>query len=708
MFTKAKWIAGGDVYSVSPIFRKEFETAGQVVSAVLNVTAQGLYEATLNGARVGEFVLAPGWTVYDARIQVQKYDVTALLNAQNTLDITLATGWYCGRISRKKDRSTVSPAVIAELVIDYADGTRKIIATGEDWTVGKSGLYGCDIYDGQRFDASYTPAEFVPVTLADSKAALIETVGEEIRAQETLRPSRFFKTPKGELVADFGQNLTGVPQITVTAHAGDEIKLSFAEIMDPDGNFYTDNYRSAKCLFEYVCKEGEQTYRPTLTFYGFRYLRIDKFPCEVTKDTLAAVVYCSDMKRTGFIATGDTMVNRLFSNVIWGQKSNYLDVPTDCPQRDERLGWTGDAEVFAKTAAYNFDVSRFFRKWLGDMRIDQQRLGGFVPNVVPAVFGGYSAAWGDVGCIAPWQMYLTYGNLDDLQTNFPMMRDWVDFITRTTKEPNCWRRPEGSHYADWLGLDAPYGQYKGSTREKLIADAYYAYSTELVIKAGKVLGEDVSAYEALYTAIRDTFRKNYEGDYRTQTELVLAAHFRLAADPQAAADALAQKVHADGDRLMTGFVGTPYILHVLADYGHADVAYTLLLRRDFPSWLYPITKGATTMWEHWDGIMPDGRIWSRDMNSFNHYAYGAVADWIYEKAAGITPAQAGFAKLRFAPLPDERLGELSVRFESVHGTVESGWHYADGTVRYRIVTPVPAVAVIEGKEYELSAGAWEF
>jgi alpha-L-rhamnosidase len=416
----------------------------------------------------------------------------------------------------------------------------------------------------------------------------------------------------------------------------------------------------------------------------------------------------SDMKRTGKIETSNHKLNQLFSNIIWGQVGNFLDVPTDCPQRDERLGWTGDAQVFVKAASYNFDVERFFVKWLKDLSAEQFENGG-VPNVIPDYLcdGKVSAAWGDAATICPWQIYLTYGNKEILENQFDSMVGWVNYITNATKDEYLWTG--GEHFGDWLGLDAPVGSYKGSSREDFIASAFYAYSTELLIKSGKVIGRDVSSYLALYDKIVETFR-NHFASYQTQTEYALAIQFGLAPDLQKTADELAKKVIADGELLQTGFVGTPYLLHVLSKYGHTDLAYTLLLREEYPSWLYPVNKGATTMWEHWDGIMEDGGFWSADMNSFNHYAYGAVADWIYEEAAGIQVVEEkpGFEKIVFAPKPDKRLEFLEASIDTRYGMVRSKWSRVDEKWRIEVDTPVTADVVIGGKVSSVEPGSYIF
>ena len=488
------------------------------------------------------------------------------------------------------------------------------------------------------------------------------------------------------------------------------VDVSFAEVMDKDGNFYNDNYRDAKCHYHYTCTDGQQTYKTKLTFYGYRYIRVNEFPGEVALENFTGVVVHSDMKRTGYIRTSDKMLNQLFSNIVWGQKGNFVDVPTDCPQRDERLGWLGDAQVFARTACTNYDAEQFFNKWMNDLAGDQHE-DGYVGAVIPDVWthvedrGNSSAAWGDAMTIVPWEVYRAYGNVDVLRRQFPSMKKWVDYIGSATEQPHLW--VGGWQWADWLGLDAPSGSYKGSSRESLVATAFYARSTELVIKAGHVLGEDVSAYEALHAEIVAAFRKAFP-EYLTQTEMVLAVHFGLAEDRQATADQLAAKVRADGVKIQTGFVGTPYILHVLSEYGHADLAWELLLRKEYPSWLYPITKGATTIWEHWDGIMPDGSFWSRDMNSFNHYAYGSVADWIYGVAAGIQVCEAvpGYQRIRIVPQPTDKLDWLEASIATKHGLVSSKWTKVEHGWRYEITTPVEAEIIIGDEARTVPAGSY--
>ena len=703
----AKWIAPREsMGDVAPEFVRSFCLAGSVEKAVLTVTAMGSYEAMLNGRRISDYVLAPGWTVYEKRHQYQQYDVTAMLARENELDILVGKCWYRGPW---RSIPQGQPAgLIAQLEINYADGTVACIATDETWQVRESMVRFSELYDGETADANVADMPLQEVTLLEKGTDnLIPQEGEIIREVDRVRPRRIFKTPAGETVVDFGQEVTGYVAFTVNGKAGDQVEISHGEVLDKEGNFYTENYRSAKAKLCYTCRDGLQTYKPRLTFFGFRYIRLDQFPGEPKLENFVAIAVSSDLRRTGWMRCGDPKVNRLYENVIWGQRGNFLDVPTDCPQRDERLGWTGDAQVFIKTASYNYDVKKFFHKWLADVAADQLESGG-VPNFIPAIGErGSSAAWGDVAVIAPWQLYLTYGDKEILEKQFDSMAAWIRYITNVTKVEYLWT--DHPHFGDWLGLDAPVGSYKGSTREEFIATAFYAYSTSLVAKAAAVLGRDNSYYVQLHEKIVEKFRATYP-TYTTQTECVLALMFDLTPDPQATAAELAQRVIGCGKALQTGFVGTPYLLFVLSKYGYTELAYDLLLRQAYPGWLYAVNKGATTIWEHWDGIMEDGGFWSRDMNSFNHYAYGSVMGWVYEVAAGIQPMEEkpGFAQVTIAPNPDKRLGWLEASIDTAYGTVFSGWYYELEGLRYEIHTPVKAHVVLGGKEYDLEPGRYLF
>lgn len=720
MIQNAKWICPSrDMGTVAPCFYKNFSLSKPILHAKLTLTSLGVYEATLNGHRIGEFIMAPGWTVYHQRLQYQTYDVTNLLNAENELTILVGKGWYRSplpgfvKVPEYQQSLMDRPAgLIALLNIIYEDGSVESISTDEHWRCFESQIRFSEIYDGEICDGSFSSGVYEPVVLFDGPTkTLISQQGEEVREQERFSAARIFTTPKGETVIDFGQEITGYVETTVCANSGDVVNLSFAEVLDKDGNFYNANYRTAKAMYHYICRDGEQTYKPKLTFWGFRYIRVNEFPGGVEKispETFTGIVLHSQMKRTGHLSCSDNKLNKLFSNIVWGQKGNFLDVPTDCPQRDERLGWTGDAQVFVKAAAYNYDVEKFFTKWLADVEADQYengRVAHVVPDVLQSPQG--STAWGDAATICPWEIYLAYGNTEILKKQFHSMKKWVDYMGTVTITPYLWTG--GEHYGDWLGLDAPSGSYRGSTNQDFIASAFYAHSTSLVIKTGKILGEDISAYETLYENIVAAFRKAFPV-YKTQTECILAAHFHLAEDCQAAADQLAQMIIDCGCHMQTGFVGTPYIMHVLSTYGHTELAYSLLLREEYPSWLYSVNKGATTIWEHWDSIMEDGGFWSTDMNSFNHYAYGSVADWVYSVSAGINPVEEapGYAKVLIAPIPDARLDWLKADFESRHGLISSKWSKQDAFWRYEITTPVDAEIVIAGTSHQVSAGTYYY
>lgn len=715
----AKWIKPAvDMGDVAPMFAKNFQLTGTVERATLFLTALGNYDAHINGIRVGEFVLAPGWTMYHKRLQYQEYDVTSLLGQENQLVVTVGKGWYRGRLPDRfttdyQETLKARPCgILAQLEVAYADGTCETIVSDDTWNACESQVRFSDIYDGEICDASFCPTLDGKTECFEGPGdTLIPQQGEEVREQEYIAAARIFKTPKGETVVDFGQNLTGYIMTTVTAKEGEIIDLSFAEVMDKEGNFYTENYRSAKAQYRYTCAEGTRSYKPRFTFWGFRYARINQFPGGIENasiDCFTAIPLHSDMKRTGHLSCSNPLLNRLFHNIIWGQKGNFVDVPTDCPQRDERLGWTGDAQVFIRTACLNYDGEKFFTKWLADMAADQHE-DGYIGFVIPDLLQNpnASAAWGDAAVICPWELYMAYGNPAILEQQFTCMCKWVDYITSVTKDVYLWTG--GVHFGDWLGLDSPSGSYKGSTREDYIASAYYAYSTSLVIKAGKILCRDVSKYEVLYENIVKTFRETYT-EYTTQTECVLAAHFKLAEDPQKAADQLADMIKEAGIQLQTGFVGTPYLLHVLSTYGYADLAYSLLLRTEYPSWLYPVTRDATTIWEHWDGIMENGDFWSADMNSYNHYAYGSVADWVYQVAAGIKTVEEapGYKKAVIAPVPDVRLDWLKATLETRHGLISSEWRKQNDLWRYDITTPVETDIVIGGKTRHVNPGKYCF
>lgn len=697
---------------ICPVFRKAFKINGQIASAKLRITAMGVYEAAINDLPIGDFFMAPGWTSYQTRHLYQEYDVTALLAEDNVIVVTVGRGWFSRRVGwPEQDRNCAKYVgwgsefgLIALIEITYENGFVDIIRTDETWEYAKGPVLFSEIYDGETFDARVFPDNWEKVVVLDTSTDnLFPHDGEIVTEFERIKSVEIITTPKGETVIDFGQNITGRLEMTIDGEAGVVVKISHAEALDKDGDFYTENLRSAKQEIKYTCKSGLQTYKPHFTFMGFRYIRLDQYPYEVKSENFTAVVAHSDMKRTGHFQCSHPQLNKLYENIIWGQKGNFLDVPTDCPQRDERLGWTGDAQVFVRTASYNFDVQKFFKKWLRDLAADQFLDGG-VPHVIPNALGecGNSAAWGDAAVICPWQIYLTYGDEEILKEQYESMVKWVEYIRRAGDNELLWNN--GEHFGDWLGIDAPAGSYKGSSDEHFIATAFYAYSTSLLIKATKVLGYNCCKYEELYNGIVKEFQKTFV--CKTQTEHALALYFNLAADKQKTANRLAKMVVENGNKLTTGFVGTPYLLHALSENKHADVAYNLLLQEDYPSWLYSVNQGATTIWEHWDGINDKGEMWSKEMNSFNHYAYGAVADWMYGVAAGIRidEESPGFEHVILEPIVDKRLEFLEASIETKFGTVSSKWTIDGDKVTYEFEVPNTATIIINGQIQKVGKG----
>lgn len=717
MLERSEWIKGCEKnLRGGTVYLKNFRCAAKAEKAILEITALGVYEVKLNGERVGDFILAPGWTSYSNRLQVQSYDVTNLMKTENSLEVTVGQGWRA--IANKRDGSDFlgyrDTALIAELTLVYADGRTESIVTDSSWTARESKLRYTNIYDGDIYDATFKAGSARHCICVDlEKDMLIPQEGEKIVEHERMPALQIIKTPAGETVIDFGQNMTGYVEFRIKGTPGAQATVSHGETLDRDGNFYNANYRSARAQIKFTCDGEEHTYKSALTFFGFRYIRLENWPDEIKKENFTAVVVHSDIRRTGYFECSDEAVNRLFKNIIWGQKGNFLDVPTDCPQRDERLGWTGDAQVFVRTASLNFDVERFFKKWLRDLAADQGR-DGCVPSVIPNISDdmGGSSAWSDAAVICPWEIYRTYGDKAVLEEQFDSMKAWIDWMRERSENG---RRSGGSHFGDWLGLDSPEGSYKGATPEDLIATAYYKYSTELFIKAAHALGRDVAEYENIPAEAAKAFRREYMENGRvknaTQTACVLALYFDITDDRAATAAQLNELVKRAG-HLETGFVGTPYLLHALSNNGYAETAYDLLLRREYPSWLYPISKGATTVWEHWDGIKPDGTMWSTDMNSFNHYAYGAVADWMYGSAAGINsdPDRPGFEHIIFRPVTDRRLDFVKASIDTRRGTVASEWRRENGRIKYIFTVPEGccASAVIGGEKHEVGAGTHEF
>jgi alpha-L-rhamnosidase len=720
---QAQWITPAwEDRNIHPLLRREFNLPAPVVSARAYACGLGLYELEINGRRVGDERLAPGFNAYDRWLQYQTYDVTNLLQpGANALGAVLGNGWYKGRFGfegRQEGLYGDSFALLCELVISCADGSAVVVATGPDWKAAPGPVLASSIYDGETYDANRQIASWSQPGL-DERAwqpvRLIELSYERLEPRrslpvlikEELKPVAVIHTPAGETVLDMGQNMVGWLRLRVQAPAGMEIGLYHGEVLQ-DGNFFRDNLRSALAEYHYISDGKPALVEPHFTFYGFRYVKVTGWPGEPDPADFTGCVVYSDLEQTGSLETSNPLVNRLFLNALWGQKGNFLDVPTDCPQRDERMGWTGDAQVFSGTACYNMDVAAFFHKYLYDLAREQETRGGMVPMVVPAVnlHGGGACAWGDAATIIPWNVYLHYGDRAILEQQLQSMKAWVDFI-RAADESSGGHRlwTTGFHFGDWLALDGPNPKSPmGGTAEDFIASAYYCYSAGLVARAAAVLGQDEIARQ--YGQLAEEVRSAIQAEYftprgrlaiDTQTALVLALYMDLAPPEYRARleETLRKKLRKDRYHLKTGFVGTPYLCRVLSEHGSNDLAYRLLLNEDYPSWLYAVKMGATTIWERWNSLLPDGHIGDISMNSLNHYAYGSIVEWLYRHAAGLHPMEEapGFRRARLAPQPDERLLWLRASLNSAAGRYESAWSIgADGSLSFRFRIPFNASA----------------
>ncbi len=741
---KAKWITPNLVEdetksNPSPMLRREFSVMGRkkIERARLYATAMGLYEMELNGKRVGDQYFTPGWTAYDFRYQYQTYNVTSLLKSgENCIGARLGDGWFRGRLAWGNKRNTYGKklALLAQLVITYADGKQEMIGSDNAWKAATGAVLMSDIYNGETYDArlertgwddaGYKDEDWKGVTVMEAPAAkIVAPAGPPVKEIEEIKPVKVFRTPEGDTVLDMGQNMVGWMRFRLTAPAGTTVTLRHAEVLDKEGNFYTANLRSAKETIRYTSKGGgAETFEPHFTFQGFRYVAVSGWPGEVKPEDFTGVVVHSAMERTGKFESSSALLNQLEHNIIWGQKGNFVDVPTDCPQRDERLGWTGDAEVFAPTASFNFETAGFYTKWLRDVALDQED-DGAVPFVIPNALShetrkGESAAagWADVAVVVPWTVYQAFGDKRILQEQYPSMKAWVEYMRRAAGQSYLWNT--GFSFGDWLAFATTNADYPGATTDKdLIQTAYFARSTELLAKTAEALGkkEDAAEYEELEGKITNAFQKEFVTPNgrlasNTQTAYALALAFGLLPESERAEAAarLAADVRKFG-HLTTGFLGTPVLCKALSDYGYLDEAYMLLNRTEYPSWLYPVTKGATTIWERWDGIKPDGSFQDPSMNSFNHYAYGAIGDWMYRVVAGIEidEPEPGYKHILIEPHPGGGLTHASASVESMYGLVSSGWEIADGKLTLKIEVPANTTATVRLPDAKLEQASEE-
>lgn len=683
-----------------PIFTKDIAVKQAPASARLYVCGLGVYEAAINGKKVGDEFLTPYCNNYTQWLQYQTYDVTEALHNGGKLEVTIGHGWYSGRmgyLSKPGDAGQYGnrAKLIAELRIAYADGSEDVVCTDESWMVTRSTILDSSIYDGETRDDTLPAAEPETVAVTTESAPLVARYSLPVRVQETFAPIELIHTPAGELVLDIGQNLVGTFALKVNRPAGTKIFVQVGEVMQ-QGCFYNENLRTAKAEYTYISDGTPKTIVPSFTFYGFRYVKIEGIPDLKAEDFTALALY-SELPQRGFLTTGHAKVNQLIHNVEWGQKSNFLDVPTDCPQRDERLGWTGDAQVFSTTACYLRQCYPFFRKYLHDMATEQKKLNGMVPYVIPslndAAYQDCAAVWGDAATIIPWNLYTLYGDKTILEEQFHSMASWVDYITDLDGNDHAWSRH--FHFGDWLALDHPDhrpDQCLGGTDVAYISQVYYRNSARIVADAAALLGKFAEAekYGALADKLTDWlaaefFAPNGRCCADTQTGLVLALKNGLSPRKESCAARLEQKLEETGGKLQTGFVGTPFLCAALTENGMERNAYDLLLNEEYPGWLYEVNLGATTIWERWNSMEPDGSVSSTGMNSFNHYAYGSIAQWICEYAAGLQPAQPGFRKAVIAPVPDARLGKVDFTYESAAGRYRVFWETLDKTTLHLTV-----------------------
>lgn len=740
IFVTPAWDEDTSAPQAAPLLRSEFVVQQGLQRARLYITALGVYEAEINGVSVGDHVMAPGWTSYHHRLRYQTFDVTELLaEGRNAIGAILGDGWFRGRLGYHGGRRNIYGdrlALLAQLEIVYEDGTTARIVTDETWRAGASPILCSDIYDGETYDArlekpgwsspGFDDSDWAGVRpLAWDFATLVAPTGPPVRRTERVAPIAITTSPPGRTLLDFGQNLVGRLRLVVNGPAGQTITLRHAEVLE-NGELCTRPLRLAAATDRYVLKGGgPESWEPRFTFHGFRYAEVDGWPGEIGKDSVYAVVCHSDMERTGWFECSEPLVNRLHENVVWSMRGNFLDIPTDCPQRDERLGWTGDIQVFTPAASFLYDSAGFLESWLADVAAEQNAAGGVVPYFVPNVMTTPltpAAAWGDAAVIVPWILYQRFGDAGILAAQFDSMRSWVDAVARVAGANHLWEK--GLQFGDWLDPKAPPDKPGDArTAPHVVATAYFARSAELLGKAAGLLGRaaDESRYLTLAGEVRAAFTREYMtpggrvvSDAATAYALVL--QFALLTEPeqrQAAGKRLAALVRGGGYRISTGFVGTPLVCDALCSVGEYEAAYRLLMQRQCPSWLYPVTMGATTIWERWDSMLPDGSVNPGEMTSFNHYALGAVADWLHRTVAGLAPAAPGYRQIEIKPVPGGGLSYARARHRTPYGDAACSWQIASGQMAVEVEIPANTTASVslpgmDGETLTVGSGSYRW
>lgn len=715
---KAQWI-GVKSQQPTPIYlRGEGNVAKKVRRATAYITAHGIYEAFINGQRVGDKYLTPGWTSYNKRLQYQAYDVTAMLQSgKNIFAAVVTPGWYSGGMNygavKNRYYYTKDVALLMQVNVEYTDGSVATIVTDDKWLkagteVSAEGITFANIYDGQTIDArlrdaSWTTTKYkaegwekaTVLSEFDTKN-LIPTQNEPVIKNAPIKAVKYIVTPKGEKVIDFGQNIVGWERVKIKGKKGDIIKITHAEVLDKEGNFYTVNLRRAKAAGTYILSGEEDVFEPTHTFFGFRYIRVEGIEGDLNLEDFEAYPVWSGFDNVGHFESSNPTINQLQSNIWWGFHDNFVDVPTDCPQRDERLGWTGDAQVFFRTATFLGRVDTFFRKWLKDLAADQRADGG-VPRVIPDTFPKSNSrvgavGWADAATLIPWQHYMAYGDKSVLADQYQSMKSWVDFVIAHSADGDwLWNDDFNRHYGDWLfwtknndrdGLAAV-------TNKFLLCQSFFVASADIMHRTAELLGKTEDA--KYYGDVAAKARKAYMDEFvtpnglissDTQTAYVLALTFNILPEhlKQKAIDRLVDNIKRYKDHITTGFLGTPHICNVLTDGGRTDVAYKLLLQKTCPSWIYPVSMGATTIWERWDSMLKDGTIPDTGMNSFNHYSYGAIGDWLYRSAVGIREDAPGYKSIKVKPHTGGDFEYMKASTLTPYGKVYAGWKAQQNTL----------------------------
>ena len=710
----------------APYLRKTFAVSKAVKSARVYATAQGLYTLTLNGKPVSHDVFRPGWTDYNKRIQYQTYDVTRLVqNGSNALGVVLGDGWFCGHVGLTGGNNYgTKPRALVQMQIAYTDGTSQNIVSDGSWAATTGPVLSDDLLDGETYDArkeltgwntpdyndsdwqkaavlgQEKPKPTSPLLPVPPAPQLVSQFDQSVQVVEELKPRTVTEKPNGAYVFDLGQNMVGWARLKARAEAGTTIRMRFAEMLNPDGTIYTTNLRGAKCTDYYTCKgNGVETWEPSFTFHGFRYVELTGLKSKPSLDAVTGVVITSAAPQTGTFTCSSPLVNQLQHNIVWGQHGNYLEVPTDCPQRDERLGWMGDAQIFVRTACFNNDIAAFMTKWTQDVVDAQSPAGGFsdvTPRVGDPADG--APAWGDAGVIVPWTIYQCYGDTRLIAERYPAMQKWIEYV-RSVNPDLVWRKRANNNFGDWLntGSDTP---------REVLSTAYFAYSARLLSKMALAIGktDEARQYEDLFQQIKAAFNQEFvapdgriKGD--TQTAYVLALRFDLLPPEkrETAAKYLVDDIlNKRGGHLSTGFLGVGYLTPTLTQTGYLDVAYRLLNNDTYPSWGYSIRHGATTIWERWDGWTEEKGFQDPGMNSFNHYSLGSVGEWMYASVAGIDldPAQPGYKHILLHPHPGGGLTYARAAYDSIHGRIVSDWKLENGRLAYRVEVPANTTATV--------------